>query len=92
MAESVGEHQYDAATITSNAEQAAWQHQVGAINATNQGSMYNWQKANAGSGRTAAQLGMAGTLLGGIGTGIGVYDNWQQAQPKKSAFDPYTLH
>ena len=85
LAESAAEHQYDSAVITSNAEQAAWQHEVAAMNATNQGSMYNWQAANANSGRGAANLAMAGTLLGGIGTGIGQYNQWQQVQQKPGA-------
>jgi hypothetical protein len=80
LAESAGEHQYDSAVITSNAGQAAWQHQVGALNATNQKSLYDWQAANAGSGRQATQLAMAGTLLGGIGSGIGTYNQWSKAQ------------
>ena len=78
LAESAGEHQYDSAVITSNAEQAAWQHEVAALNATNQKSLANWQKANAASGRKAAQLGMAGTLLGGMGKGLGQYNDWQK--------------
>jgi hypothetical protein len=82
LAESAAEHQYDSATIMSNAEQSAWQHLVGALNATNQGSMYNWQKANAASGRGATNLAMAGTLLGGIGSGIGQYNQFQQNQKK----------
>jgi len=82
LAESAGEHQYDSAVITSNAEQAAWQHQVAAINATNQGSLYNWQAANADSGKQAAQLGMFGTLLGGIGTGIGQYNSYLKVKPQ----------
>jgi len=82
LAESAGEHQYDSAVITSNAEQAAWQHEVAAMNAVNQGSMFNWQAANANSGRGAANMGMFGTLLGGIGTGIGQYNQWQQVQQK----------
>ena len=82
LMESAGEHQYDSAVITSNAEQAAWQHQVSALNATNQGNLANWQKANASSGRGATNLAMAGTLLGGIGSGIGTYNQWQQTQKK----------
>jgi hypothetical protein len=80
LAESAGEHQYDSATITSNAQQAAWQHQVGALSATNQKSLYGWQAANAGSGRNAAMIGMGGTLLGGIGQGIGQYSNYKMLQ------------
>ena len=83
LAESAGEHQYDSAIITSNSEQAAWQHEVAALNATNQGSMYNWQQANASSGRAGAQLGMAGTLLGGIGTAIGQYSKLKQSPLKE---------
>ena len=78
LAESAAEHQYDSAVIASNAQQAAWQHEVAAMNATNQGSLANWQKANASSGRNAAALGMAGTLLGGIGTGIGQYQSYKR--------------
>lgn len=84
LAESAAEHQYDSAVIASNAEQAAWQHQVAALNATNQGSLADWQYANAGSGRAAAGLGMAGTLLGGIGQGIGQYNDWARAQAGSS--------
>lgn len=82
LAESAAEHQYDSAVIASNAEQAAWQHQVAALNATNQGNLADWQYSNASSGRTAAGLGMAGTLLGGIGQGIGVYNDWSKTQKK----------
>lgn len=89
LAESAGEHQYDSAVITSNAEQAAWQHEVAAINATNQGNLADWQYANASSGRTASRLGMAGTLLGGIGSGIGTYNKWQQAQSAGTAGDTF---
>ena len=83
LAESAGEHQYDSAVIPSNAERAAWQHEVAAMNATNQGSMYNWQAANANSGRGATDLAMAGTLLGGIGTGIGQYNEYQKNKRKE---------
>ncbi len=82
LAESAAEHQYDSAVIASNAEQAAWQHQVAGLNATNQGNLADWQYNNASSGRKAAGIGMAGTLLGGIGKGIGVYNDWSKAQKK----------
>jgi hypothetical protein len=80
LGESAAEHQYDSAKIMSNAEQASWQHQVAAMNATNQGNLYDWQAANAKSGRTASLLAMGGTLLGGICSGIGKYAQWQQAK------------
>ncbi len=81
LAESAAEHQYDSAVITSNSEQAAWQHQVSALSATNQKGLADWQYANASSGRGAAQLGMAGTLLGGIGSAIGTYNQWAKVTP-----------
>ncbi|MDE6734737.1 MAG: hypothetical protein K2J64_04640 [Desulfovibrio sp.] len=83
LAESAQEHQYDSQVIMSNANQAAWQHLVSAGAAENQQNWANWEGSNANSGRGAANLAMAGTLLGGIGTGIGQYNAY--AQNKKSA-------
>ena len=80
LTESAQEHQYDSQVIMNNAAQAAWQHMVGVTAAENQGSFANWQKANAGSGKTAAMIGMGGTLLGGIGAGLGQYGQWQQVK------------
>lgn len=85
LAESAAEHQYDSSVIMSNAEQAAWQHQVAALNATNQKGLADWQKANASSGRGAAQIGMAGTLLSGIGSAVGTYGQWAKTQPASGA-------
>lgn len=81
LAESAQEHQYDSNVIMSNANQAAWQHLVAANSAQNQQGFYNWQRSNAGSGQTATNLAMAGTLLGGIGQGIGIYNNYQKNKP-----------
>ena len=78
LAESAAEHQYDSAVITSNAQQAAWQHLVGQTSALNNASFAQYQGANASSGRTGALLGVGGTLLGGIGKGIGMYNQWSQ--------------
>lgn len=76
LAESAQEHQYDSQVIMSNANQAAWQHLVSAGSAQNQQNWANWEGSNANSGRGAANLAMAGTLLGGIGTGIGQYNDY----------------
>ena len=82
LAESAQEHQYDSNVIMSNANQAAWQHLVGANAAGNQQSFAQWQGANAGSGQGATNLAMTGTLLGGIGKGIGQYTTYLQNRPK----------
>jgi len=74
LAESAAEHQYDSAVITSNSEQAAWQHLAGATNATNQQNLFDWQKSNIGP---AADVASFGTLLGGIGASIGAYNQYK---------------
>jgi hypothetical protein len=92
LAESAAEHQYDSSVINQNAAMAAWQQQVQGVSALNDKNMYDWQYANASSGRGATNLAMAGSLLGGIGTGIGQYNDWSKLQPgtgtktKKAAF------
>ena len=78
LAESAGERQYDSQVIMNNAEQAAWQHLVGQTSALNEQEYANWQGANANSGRGATNLAMAGTLLSGIGAGIGQYNDWSK--------------
>ena len=91
LAESAQEHQYDSQVIMSNANQAAWQHLVSAGAAENQQNWANWEGSNANSGRGAANLAMAGTLLGGIGTGIGQYNAFAQNKASSSKggyYDP----
>lgn len=91
LAESAQEHQYDSQVIMSNANQAAWQHLVAAGSADNQQNWANWEGSNADSGRGAANLAMAGTLLGGIGTGIGKYNAYAQnkaSSSKSGYYDP----
>ena len=77
LAESAEEHQYDSNVIMQNAAQAAWQHQVARTGALNNQSFANWQGANADSGRTGTYLGMGGTLLSGIASGIGTYNQYK---------------
>lgn len=81
LAESAEEHQYDSNVIMQNAAQAAWQHQVARTGALNNQSFANWQGANADSGRTGTYLGMGGTLLSGIASGIGTYNQFSQVKP-----------
>jgi hypothetical protein len=78
LAESAQEHQYDSNVIMSNANQAAWQHLVAANSAQNQQGFYNWQGSNANSGQLGTTLAMTGTLLGGIGQGIGTYNEYRK--------------
>lgn len=73
LEESATEHQYDSNIIMQNAAQAAWQHQVGATAANNQGAFAQYQKDNANSGLFGSYLGAGGTLIGGIGQGLGQY-------------------
>lgn len=83
LGESAEEAQYDADIISQNANMAAWQHQMGATSAANDRSMFAYQKANAGSGKTASMLGMGGTLLGGIASGMKMYNEWDKTTPAK---------
>jgi hypothetical protein len=80
LAESAAEHQHDSNIITRNAAMAAWQQQVQGTSALNDQNYYNWQESNSGTGG-AAGLAMAGSLLGGIGAGIGRYNDWAGLQP-----------
>ena len=78
--ESAVEHQYDSNIIRQNSEQAAWQHMVGVTAANNNQAFAQYQGDNAGSGRTGTYLGMGGTLLGGVASGLNTYDKWKQTQ------------
>ena len=84
LAESAQEHQYDSETIMSNANQAAWQHMVGVSQAENQKSYSQWQGSQAHAGDGAAAIGMAGTLLGGIGSGLGMYGSYLKNKPAEN--------
>ena len=92
LAEKAAEHQHDSAVIASNAEQAAWLHEAAAVNASNQAGMHNWQAANAGSGKSVSQLGMVGTLLGGLGAGIGQYNSYLKAIGWEAESPPPSPH
>lgn len=83
LSDSMEEEQYDANIITQNANMAAWQHEVAATSADNRKSMFDYQYANAGSGRGASMLGMIGTGLGGLATGLGQYNEWDKTRTPK---------
>ncbi len=79
LAESASEAQYDAQMVSKNAEHSAWQHMVGVNAANNAQNMYQYQSATAYD-KTSNMLNMGSTLLGGIGKGIGQYNDWQKTQ------------
>lgn len=79
LAESAAEHQQDSSVIESNARQAAWAQEVAAVRADNSAGYYDWQSATANNGMTGAYLGMAGTLLGGVAQGVGMYSKLSSA-------------
>jgi hypothetical protein len=74
LGESAEEIQYDANIISQNAAMDAWKHQVGATSAVNEQNWANYQKSQIGSNRTGMLLGMGGTLLSGIGSGLTQYN------------------
>ena len=87
LGEHMEEEQYDANIITQNANMAAWQHQTAAAGAENQKNMFDYQYANAGSGRGASMLGMIGTGLSGVATGLGQYNDWNKTKTPPNSFD-----
>ena len=90
LGESAEEAQYDADIISQNANMAAWGHQVGATSAINDQSMFAYQKANSGSGKTASMIGMGSTLLGGIANGMYMYSSAKKAETGKN--DPFKMN
>lgn len=80
LGESAEDIQYDANVVSRNAAMAAWEHQVGATRAVNDQNWANYQKRQATGGRTAQWLGLGGTLLGGIGTGLKQYSDLTQTR------------
>jgi hypothetical protein len=91
LSESAEEHQYDSNVIMSNAAQAAWQRRAGVTAAQNEVSWAQYQMDNADSGRNAAWLAMGGSLLGGLGRGIGQYNDWTKTQTgKKLPFNMFS--
>lgn len=80
LAESAEEIQYDANIVSQNAAMSAWEHQVGATRAVNDQNWANYQKSQAGGSRTAQWLGLGGSLLGGIGSGLNQYNQLGQTK------------
>lgn len=87
LGENAEEIQYDANIVSQNAAMSAWEHQVGATRAVNDQNWANYQKQQAQGSRTAQWLGMGGSLLGGIGTGLKQYS--QLGQTKTTTTNNY---
>ncbi|MDR1686646.1 MAG: hypothetical protein LBR82_09500 [Desulfovibrio sp.] len=73
LADAAAEHQHDSQSIMNEAEQRARRHKTAQTSALNSRDAALYQGEQAGNDGGAAALGMAGTLLGGIASGIGQY-------------------
>lgn len=71
LGDSAQEIQYDANIVSHNAGMEAWQHQANANQNLNDQSWFNYQKKTAKGSSTAQWLGMGGSLLGGVASGMG---------------------
>jgi hypothetical protein len=80
LAESASEAQYDVNIENQNTAMAAWQRMAGAVSAENDANFARWQGSQANAGSSGAWLGAAGTLLGGIGSGLTMYSNYSRTQ------------
>jgi len=82
LGQSAEEIQHDASIAAQNANMAAWRHEVGATRSDNDGSFAKLQGQLAKN--SDSKLGIAGTLLGGIGQGLtGYYQIKNTATPPK---------
>jgi hypothetical protein len=77
LGESAQELQYDANVIDQNTAMSVWQQQAGMTSAQNQADFSRYQASQASAGKTGSILSAAGTLLGGIGYGLGKYSEYQ---------------
>lgn len=76
LGENAQELQYDANIIAQNGAMNAHQYLVGATAAENDYAFAKYQKSQAGSDSNASLLGMGGTLLGGIASGLSTYNGY----------------
>ena len=82
LGQSAEEIQHDASIATQNANMAAWSRLAGANKAENEGAFSLFQGQTA---RDQSKLGMAGTILGGLGQGLtGYYEIKKSGTPPKA--------
>jgi hypothetical protein len=79
LAESAQEGQYDAEVVSNNAAQEAWGHYAGVTAAQNQAAFARYEGEKAGSS-SGLGLSIAGTVLGGLGSGLTKWDEYQKSQ------------
>jgi hypothetical protein len=84
LGESAQELQYDANVMDQNTAMAVWQHQAGIVGAQNQANFSQYQASQASAGKTGSLLSAGGTLLSGIGYGLGKYAEYQQTSTPTS--------
>jgi hypothetical protein len=70
LGQSAEEIQQDVSIARQNANMAAWGHMAGATRADNEGAFALYEGKQ---GKSASKLGLAGTLLGGLGQGLTGY-------------------
>ena len=80
LAQSAEEIAHDASIATQNANMNAWRHEVGATQADNERAFSLFQGQQAKS--STSKLGLAGTVLGGIGEGL---TGWYELKNSKTA-------
>ena len=81
LGENVAEAQHQANLITQNAAQNAWGFTNGMVNAENKNSIAQFQSQQAISdSKNKAAWGMADSLLGAAGQGLGIYKDWAKQQ------------
>jgi len=74
LGQSAEEIQHDASMVTQSSKMAAWERMAGATRAENEGAFALFSGQNqAKQAKAGLGLSMAGTVLGGLGQGLGAY-------------------
>jgi K+-sensing histidine kinase KdpD len=86
LGQSAEEIQHDASIVTQSSKMDAWNRLAGATRAENEGIFARFSGENQAKQATAGLgLSMAGTILGGVGQGMGGYYNIKNTQTPKVA-------
>jgi hypothetical protein len=82
LGQSAEEIQHDASAATQNANMSAWSRLAGANSADNEAAFARFTGQQAAN-QSGSKLGLVGTVLGGIGSGLTGYYNIQQTKTPK---------